>query len=92
MPYDDSKQSRAAFLRKLTYYVSGIAIGFVVVGVMHNAKKQRMANIKQEETARQLAPKQSSPAFPPPPSVEGGQRDATGDAGAPGATDSSKAP
>jgi hypothetical protein len=39
MPYDDAKQSRAAFLRKLTYYLCGIAIGFMVLGVLHNAKK-----------------------------------------------------
>ena len=67
MPYDDAKQSRAAFLRKLTYYLCGIAIGFMVLGVLHNAKKQRMLRLKQEETARQMAPKETSPAFPPPP-------------------------
>lgn len=67
MPYDDAKQSRAAFFRKLTYYLCGIAIGFVVLGVLHNAKKQRMLRLKQEETARQMAPKPTSPAFPPPP-------------------------
>lgn len=67
MPYDDAKQSRAAFLRKLTYYLCGIAIGFMVLGVLHNAKKQRMLRLKQEETARQMAPKETSSAFPPPP-------------------------
>jgi hypothetical protein len=39
----------------------------MVLGVLHNAKKQRMLRLKQEETARQMAPKETSPAFPPPP-------------------------
>jgi hypothetical protein len=70
MPYDDQKQTRAQFFRKLTYYISGIAIGFMVLGVVNNAKKQRMLQQKQDEAAKQLAPKQSSSEFPPPPAAE----------------------
>ena len=68
MPYEE-KQSRSAFLRKLAYYLSGIAIGFVLLGVFQNQRKaqiQRQAELqKQQEEAAKNAP---SP-FPPLPSA-----------------------
>jgi hypothetical protein len=67
MPYDPDKQTRSHFLRKLSYYACGLAIGFMMLGVWNNARKQRMLSQKQDETARQLAPVVPSKEFPPPP-------------------------
>ncbi len=72
VPYEE-KQTRAQFLRKLAYYLSGIAIGFVLLGVFQNQRKaqiQRQAELqRQQEEAAKNAP---SP-FPPLPSATQGE-------------------
>ncbi len=67
MPYEE-KQTRPQFLRKLAYYLSGIAIGFLLLGIF---QKQRKASLqKQAEIQRQQeeAAKNAPSPFPPLPS------------------------
>lgn len=58
----DAPQSRANFVRKLGYYLVGIAIGFVLLGAF-----QKLRKVEQAKREQELKAIQPSPIFPPPP-------------------------
>jgi hypothetical protein len=62
------------FIRRLSYYFTGIAIGLMVLGLFH-LSKQREARL-QEERAKQAqqAPKSPDTLFPPIPKAEPAQK------------------
>lgn len=67
VPYEE-KQSRSAFLRKLSFYLFGIAIGFVLLGIF---QQQRKASLQKQAEAQRLqeeAAKKNPSPFPPLPS------------------------
>lgn len=68
MPYQE-KQSRSAFLRKLAYYLTGIAIGFVLLGVFQQQRKAQIQKQVELQRQRDEAAKNAPSPFPPLPSA-----------------------
>lgn len=68
VPYEE-KQSRSAFLRKLAYYLSGIAIGFVLLGVFQSQRKAQLQKQAELQRQQEEAAKNAPSPFPPVPSA-----------------------
>lgn len=63
---DQNKQSLPQFLRKLGYYLMGIAIGFVALGFFQRMRQSESAKRAEADKA---AAEALSPLFPPPPTA-----------------------
>lgn len=63
---DQNKQTLPQFLRKLGYYLMGIAIGFVALGFFQRMRQSESA--KRAEADKREA-EAVSPLFPPPPTA-----------------------
>lgn len=61
---DQNKQTLPQFLRKLGYYLMGIAIGFVALGFFQRMRQSESAK-RAEADKREV--EAVSPLFPPPP-------------------------
>jgi hypothetical protein len=61
---DQNRQTAPQFLRKLGYYMLGIAAGFVLLGVFQRMRAAEKA--RRDGEAKQKA-QEVSPLFPPPP-------------------------
>ena len=61
------EQSRGAFLRKLSFYLAGIAIGFAMLGMMHQMKKAGQERQKAREAAAAAEAAKQPRIFPPAP-------------------------
>lgn len=59
-------RTKRDMLRKLSYYVSGIAIGFILLGLFQKYRTQELQR-RQTEAAKPVEP---SPLFPPPPPAD----------------------
>jgi hypothetical protein len=59
-------RTKRDMLRKFSYYASGLAIGFVLLGVFQKLRKEEL--LKRQQDAAQ--PAQASPLFPAPPPAE----------------------
>jgi hypothetical protein len=57
--YDEKTHAKAAFRRKLGYYLFGLALGFLLVGFINRARNAaKLAQIQQQQ-------RQPAPAQPP---------------------------
>jgi hypothetical protein len=61
------QQSRGAFFRKLSYYLAGIAIGFVMLGFFSQLKKSHKERQKAQEAAAAAEAAKQPRLFPPAP-------------------------
>jgi hypothetical protein len=71
VPYQDQRhldqQSRGAFLRKLSYYLAGIAIGFALLGTIHQLKRASQERQKVRDAAAAAEAAKQPRIFPPAP-------------------------
>lgn len=93
MAYQE-QQSRGAFYRKLSYYVAGIAIGFVMLGFFSQLKAAHKKRQQAREAAAAAEAAKQPRLFPPAPGeTQQATPGATGGAAAPaGKTTPSSAP
>ncbi len=63
---NQNKQTLPQFLRKLGYYLMGIAIGFVALGFFQRMRQSESAKRAEED---KKAAEAVSPLFPPPPTA-----------------------
>ncbi|GEM_PF-2035181 len=61
------EQSRGAFLRKLSYYLAGIAIGFAMLGMFSQMKKSNAVRKAQAQAAAAAEAAKQPSIFPPAP-------------------------